>query len=460
MNTTGLVRVTIAAPGRRIDLALPERSPVAEILPGLVRQAGEHLADQGVRTGGWVLRRADGSVLEPARTPASHRVADGEVLHLMPAMTQWPELEYDDLVDAIAAGSARTRGAWGPRHTRCAGLAVGAVALGLGLVAVVRAGPPWPPAALWALGLAALVLVAGVALARALGDAGAGAVLGACALPCAFIGGGLLFAGDRPLPGLGAPHLLAAGAALLLAAVVGLLGVVDRAALFVAAATAGLLTALGAWLSTADSIEGYGAAAIVAGAGLAFSPLLAPLAIRLARVPMPVLPRDTGDLLRDDPQPPRSAVYATVVRADALLTGMIAGLATVLVACQALLVRSGDTAALILTAVLIAGLLLRARLYPVAAQRVAVLIAGAAGAVFLAVGPLMADRSGLLLIAGPVVVVLGALAVLAGLRLSTRDPSPYLGRIAELLEVVVVLAVVPVVCAVLGLYGYLRGLGG
>ncbi|MDA3647183.1 type VII secretion integral membrane protein EccD [Saccharopolyspora indica] len=460
MNTTGLVRVTIAAPGRRIDLALPERSPVAEILPGLVRQAGEHLADRGVRTGGWVLRRADGSVLEPARTPASHRVADGEVLHLMPATTEWPELEYDDLVEAIAAGSARTRGTWGPRHTRCAGLAAGAVALGSGLVAVLRAGPPWPPAALWALGLAALALVAGVALARALGDAGAGAVLGASALPCAFIGGGLLFAGDRPWFALGAPHLLAAGAALLLAAVVGLLGVVDRAALFVAAATVGLLTALGAWLSTADSIEGHGAAAIVAGAGLAFSPLLAPLAIRLARVPMPVLPRDTADLLRDDPQPPRSAVYAAVVRADALLTGMIAGLAAVIAACQALLVRSGDGAALILVAVLTAGLLLRARLHPVAAQRIAVLIAGATGAVLLAVGPLMADRSNLLLIAGPVVVVLGAMAVLAGLRLSTRDPSPYLGRIAELLEVVVVLAVLPVVCAVLGLYGYLRGLGG
>jgi len=55
------------------------------------------------------------------------------------------------------------------------------------------------------------------------------------------------------------------------------------------------------------------------------------------------------------------------------------------------------------------------------------------------------------------VVVVGALAVVAGLK---PGVGPRLGRYAELLEIVVVLAVVPVLCAVLGLYGYLRGLGG
>src|SRR5438067_7513994 len=169
METLGLVRVTVAAPGRRIDLALPERSPLAEILPGLLRQAGAHLADQGVATGGWVLRRADGSVLEPARTLAAHRVTEGEVLNLMPASTDWPELEYDDLADAIAAGSARASGTWAPRHTRWAGLGAGGLAILLSLLAVLHAGPPWPSPALWALGVAALALGAGVVLARALG---------------------------------------------------------------------------------------------------------------------------------------------------------------------------------------------------------------------------------------------------------------------------------------------------
>lgn len=460
MNTTGLVRVTVAAPARRIDLALPERAPLAELLPGLLGHAGEDLADSGARVGGWVLRRADGTVLDPSRTLAAQRVRDGEVLHLTHAHTDWPELEYDDLVDAIATGSGRTGAAWGPRHTRAAGLTLGAVAAVLCLAAVLRAGPPWSGPAWWSLGVAAVLLSAALLLARAAGDTGAGAVAAAVALPFAFMGGGLVFAGNRGLLDLGAPHLLGASAALLLAAMVALLGVVDRAALFVGAATVGVLGSLGGWLTTFDSLEGYETAALISGLGLAFSPILAPLSIRLSRVPMPVLPKEAADLLRDDPQPPRSAVYAAVLRADGLLTGMVGGLALVVVPCQVLLITSDSTAGLVLVIVMTLGYLLRARLYPIVRQRVAMLTAGIAGAVCLGLGPLMSDRDELLSIAGPVLLATGVLAALLGVVHSTRAASPYLGRYAEILEVLVVLAIVPVMCSVLGLYGYVRGLGG
>lgn len=460
MNTTGLVRVTVAAPARRIDLALPERSPLAELLPGLLRHAGEDLADAAARAGGWVLRRPDGTVLEPARPLAAQRVRDGEILHLTHAHTDWPELEYDDLVDAIATGSARTGATWGPRHTRLAGLAVGALAIVLCLVAMLRSGPPWAGPAWWSLGATALLLCAALLLARAAGDTGVGAVTAAVALPFAFAGGGLVFAGDRELTELGAPHLLAASAGLLLAAVVALLGVVDRAALFVGAATAGVLGVAGGWLTTLDSLEPHETAAVLAGFALAFSPLLAPLSVRLARLPMPVLPRAAADLLRDDPQPPRSAVYAAVVRADGLLTGMIGGVTLVVVPCLVLLVRSDSTAAMVLVFVLTAGFLLRARLYPILRQRVPLLAAGLTGAVSLATDPLMADRTTLLSVAGPCLLVAGVVAALLGVVHSTREPSPYFGRYAEILEVLLVLAILPVTCSVLGLYGYVRGLGG
>jgi type VII secretion integral membrane protein EccD len=460
MNTTGLVRVTVAAPARRIDLALPERAPLAELLPGLLTHAGEGLADAGALSGGWVLRRADGAVLEPARTLAAQRVRDGEVLHLTHAHTDWPELEYDDLVDAIATGSARAGATWGPRHTRLAGLGVGTLAVALCLAAVLRSGPPWSGPAWWSIGVASVLLAAALLLARAVGDTGAGAVTATVALPFAFAGGGLVFAGDRDLSDLGAPHLLGACAALLLAAMVGLLGVVDRQAVFVGAATVGVLGVLGGWLTTLDSLEGYEAAAVIAGVGLAFSPVLAPLSIRLSRVPMPVLPRAATDLLRDDPQPPRTAVYAAVLRADALLTGMVAGLALVVVPCQVLLIMSDSTAGLVLVMLLTVGYLLRARLYPIVRQRVPMLTAGLTGAVCLGLGPLMSDRAELLSTAGPVLLLAGVVAALLGVMHSTRDASPYLGRYAEILEVLVVLAIVPVACSVLGLYGYVRGLGG
>jgi len=460
MNTTGLVRVTVAAPARRIDLALPERAPLAELLPGLLKHAGEDLADTGALAGGWVLRRADGTSLDSARTLAAQRVRDGEVLHLTHAHTDWPELEYDDLIDAIATGSARTGGAWGPKHTRATGLAIGSVAVVLALAAVARSGPPWTGPAWWSIGVASVLLAAALLLARAAGDTGAGAMAAAVALPFAFAGGALVFAGDRSLLDLGAPHLLGAGAALLLAAMVALLGVVDRAALFVGAATVGVFSLIGGWLTTLDSLEGYETAALVAGVGLAFSPILAPLSIRLSRVPMPVLPKAAADLLRDDPQPPRGAVYAAVLRADGLLTGMVGGLATVVVPCQVLLITSSSEAGLILVMILTVGYLLRARLYPIVRQRVPLLVAGLSGAVCLGLGPLMADPGDLLSTAGPVLLAVGVLAALIGVVHSTREPSPYFGRYAEILEVVLVLAIVPVTCSVLGLYGYVRGLGG
>lgn len=459
MQSTGLVKVTIATPRRRIDLALPEHAAVAEILPGLLARAGEGLAEVGV-TGGWLLRRPDGTAFDLDRTLGAHRVRDGEILHLTPRKTEWPELEYDDLIDAIATGSGRTGGTWGPRHTRLAGLTVGGAAILLGLVAVLRAGPPWTLPAGWALGVAALLLAAGMAVARALGDAGAGAVLAAVALPFAGVGGGLLLAGDGPATDLTAGDVLAAGAAVLLAAAVGYLGVVAAPALFAGAVTVGLLCLLGGWLATGAEFASYRATAVLAGALLALSPTFAPLALRLGRVPMPILPRSAADLVRDDPQPPLPLVHAAVVRADALHTGMLTGSCLVVMCCQVVLIRAGTGPATLLVGVLAAGFLLRARLYPVLRHRIPVLLTGLFGVGALVVGPLMADRSGLLVQAGPLLLAQAVVAIAAGLLLSTRTANPYLGRFAEYGEILVMIAVAPVVFAVLDLYGYVRGLGG
>ncbi|MEV0705298.1 type VII secretion integral membrane protein EccD [Saccharopolyspora sp. NPDC050389] len=458
MQTTGLVRVTIAAPRRRIDMALPEHAAVAELLPGLLARAGEGLADDGVTGGGWQLRRVDGSAFDLDRTLGSHRVRDGEVLHLAPRRISWPELEYDDLVDAIATGSGHTGRAWGPRHTRVAGLAAGAAAVLLGLVAVLRSGPPWTSPALWALGTAVLLLAAGVLLARAVGDADAGAVLAGVALPFAFAGGGLLLAGRNPVTELSAGHLMLAGALLLLAGLVGHLGVTAAQSLFAGAVTVGLLGVLAGWLATIDGLAGYQVGAVVGGGLLALSTVFAPLALRLGRVPMPVLPRSTADLVRDDPPPPLALVHAAVARADGLLTGMLTGASVVVMCCLATLVRSADGSSVVMAAVLAVGFLLRARLYPILRQRVPLLVTGMFGVGCLVVGPGVTAVG--LVLAGPLLLVVAAAAIAAGILLSTRAANPYLGRFAEYFEILVMVAIVPVACAVLGLYGYVRGLGG
>ncbi|GAA0522786.1 type VII secretion integral membrane protein EccD [Saccharopolyspora subtropica] len=388
--TTNLVRVTIDAPARRIDLALPERSSVAEILPGLLRRAGESLPDDGVTDGGWLLRRTDGTELDLGRTLGTHGIRDGEILHLVPRRLHWPELEYDDLADTIAQGAGRTGRLWGPAHTRAAGLLVGSLAALLALLAVVRAGPAWGTAAWVALGFCAALLAAGTALARALGDAGAGAVIAALALPFAFTGGGLLLGSGPPPAAFGAPHVLAGCSALVVASALGYAGVVERAELFLAGITVGLVGALASWLATTQALDGVDGAAVAAVAVLLFSPLFGPLTIRLARVPMPVLPRSTADLVRDDPQPPRHAVYAAVLRADQLLTGMIGGATVVTVLCVFVIAQEASTSVMVLLSVLSAGFCLRARLYPALRHRAPLLLAGVSSGGALAAGPVMA----------------------------------------------------------------------
>lgn len=116
----GLARVTISSPQRRVDVALPDAVPLAELLPDLLQHAGVGLADDGERHGGWLLRRGDGTTLSTTTGLAGQEVRDGAVLHLVPARSSWPELEFDDVVDAIAAGARRQGVAWSPPATRAA----------------------------------------------------------------------------------------------------------------------------------------------------------------------------------------------------------------------------------------------------------------------------------------------------------------------------------------------------
>ena len=455
----GLARATVAAPRRRIDLALPEDVPVAEILPGLLAHAGEELADEGVGHGGWMLRRPDGTPLGHTRTLSSHRVRDGEVLHLVPRRVEWPELDYDDLVDAIATGSRRRAARWSRRHTRQAGLAVGCAAVLLALAAVAGSGPDWGPAARWLLGQAALLLVAGIVLSRVAGDSGAGAVVGLLALPYAVAGGALAQAGDRPLTALEAPQVLLAAALLLCAGLVGYAAIADATWLFAGGICVGLLGVVGALLSGTWHLPAYQVAAVLVGLLLPFSPAFPSLAIRLGRVPLPALPTSTADLVRDEPQPPRPAVYTAVARADALLTGMLLGAAVVSAAGLVLLVRSDSAAGRLLALVATVGFLLRSRLYPIIRQRVPLLLAGLTGLTALLLGLGLARPGGQLTAAGSGLLALGGAAIACGLVYSRRAPSPYLGRSAEIFELLVILSVLPLACSVLGLYGRLRGLG-
>lgn len=487
MNT-GLARVTISAPQRRVDVALPEHLPLAELLPEVLRHAGEGLADDGEQHGGWILRRTDGVPLLPSQALLPQGVRDGEILHLVPARAQWPELEYDDVVEAIADGARRRGGAWSGRATRTATVTAAGVLLAVGLCAVLRAGPQWPVAAFAALGVAGLLTLSAVVASRAYGDGLVGAALSGYALPYAFFGGALVVAsGDpagviAPVDWLGAPEALAGSVAMLLAAVLGAVGVAAGLRVCVAGAAVGLLGALAALAGF--FVPTAGAAAILMAALVCAIGMLPLLAIRFGKLPMPPITLPTSvegaegfasaashaaggldgggkdGLAAARERPERDRVFAAVARTEEMLTGMLIGHAALAVVAAVLLVSAGGFAGRLLAAVAAVALLLRSRLFITLRQRIPLVVAGLAGLAVLGVGLLgRVDELGLLgLAVGGLVLAL--VVVTAGATYAERPPTPYLGRAADLVDLVMVISVVPLAAAVLGLYGRARGLLG
>ena len=456
----GLARVTIVAPRRRIDVALPEQVPVAELMAGLLRNAGEELADEGQAHGGWELRRGTGGRVDLSSSLGAQDLRDGEVLHLVPRQAEWPEMDYDDVVDAIATSARRQSRSWGGDASRRAGLAVAVGGLLLALGLTLTTGPSWSVPGGVALGLAVLALLAAVASARALGDSASGAVLGLVAMPAALAGGLVVTLGDRPLSAVGPAQFLAGSVALAAVSLLLYAGVADRTQWPVAGVLAGLLGAAGAGLAATDSMDAVDAAAVLVTVVVAFTPAAPLIAIRLGKLPVPALPTTAEELLADAPVVPRPRVQARVRRSDELLTGMLLGGALV-VSVAVFVLASGDRrSALVLVVLVAAASLLRARVFPAVRHRVPLLAAGLVGATVLALESLEWDPELRLAVVVPALVVVAGLVLAAARAYRDRPPGPYLGRVGDVLDVLVVVAVVPVTCVVIGLYGYVRGLYG
>jgi type VII secretion integral membrane protein EccD len=457
-----LARVTVAAPSRRMDVALPETMLVAELLPHLLRHAGDDLADAGDRQGGWVLRRATGAVLEPTRNLATQGIRDGELLHLVPGREDWPELAYDDVVEVIAAGARRAGRSWGQAATRRGGLAVFGAVLGLGLFILALAGPPWPAPGFVALALAAVLAIFGILLSRAFSDARAGAAVAASGLPYAFAGGALLAAPEHVgLTGLGATNLLLGSAALLVFSVIGYTGVAAVQRLFMAGLAASVTGLVAAGLCVAG-VSPAGSAAVATTAAIGLLPGYPLIASSLGRLPVPDLPDRPEQILEDRPVPRRTDVFASVARATELLTGMLlAAAVTSAIAIVFLTIVDGTAAGAALSFCGAAAMLLRARLFALPQQRIPLLVSGIIGLAGLVCWWALETRSGAPRLLVLLVLVVAATAALAaGLAYSRRSPSPYLGRAADIADVLAIMALIPLACAVLGVFGVIKDLLG
>jgi hypothetical protein len=97
----------------------------------------------------------------------------------------------------------------------------------------------------------------------------------------------------------------------------------------------------------------------------------------------------------------------------------------------------------------------RARLYPVVRQRVPLLAAGLTGPA--AALYWMGSADGGLTAGGSGLVAFGFVVVAIGIVYSQRTASPYLRRMTEFAEILLILSVVPLAVWVLGLYSKMAG---
>jgi hypothetical protein len=192
--TAALLRVSVVAGNRRLDLAVPPSLPVAELVPGLARNLGV-LSYDGLR-----LCTATGSVLDHRTGLAMQDVPDGAVLALAP---EPPPTVHDDPAEALAATAPPGEPPrWWPLPSALALLLLGAAVLAV--AADARAA-----------GAVALLLLAG-GLGAARSHSTAALVACSAASAYAAVAAALVLTDLRPGPGV--PWAAAAGAVLTVSA--------------------------------------------------------------------------------------------------------------------------------------------------------------------------------------------------------------------------------------------------
>ncbi|MDP9849382.1 type VII secretion integral membrane protein EccD [Streptosporangium lutulentum] len=454
-----LCHVTIVGPRRKADLTVPADIPLPHVMPSLLRAMGEVGGDFASGPG-WVLQRIGGPPLDLGQSLGSLGVLDGEVLHLRPSEVMLPPVLFDDVADVVATEVEEGSSKWTPKHTRLLGMNAAVMLLVTGVVILATVGPPWTVPAVLSGVLAVLLLVAGAALSRAVGDSGAGTLIGYVALPYGFLAGLLIPASDESVFGLGAPHLLSGFAFTAFVATVGVIAIADGVPGFLGTAVASTVGAVCAASVMVFEAPPAGVAALAVTILLAFSPLIPTLSFRLARVPMPSMPVNAEELRADNQRIDSSSIRERAAYAQRYVTGLVAGMGMVTLGTQAYLVRDSGWVTTAIQLTLSLTLILRVRVFHGFGQRLWLMIAGIAGIVMFAISQAV-DSGGVVAIA----VVVGLLWVAAipvgmGLWLPKGKPSPFWGRAGDIVEALLIVTLFPLALGVLGVYTWMRGLAG
>lgn len=457
---TGLSRVTIVAPRGRLDVAVPADVPLADLLPNLLDATGDPASGNGAgMRDGWSLSRLGSPPLDTSRTPAELSVRDGELLYLRPRGEDAPVMVFDDLVYALASGTTEKVARWTAETNRAAALAAGLLVVAVGLPVLLAVGAPFTTAGLTAFGVACVLLVVAVVFARSFGQPRAGTAYAALAALYAGVGGLLATAGERPLTELTVAHATVAATAFIVTAVIGSVGVPLAAPLFLGMSVCAGATTAALGLATTLETGLTGAAALTAVVAYAALPATPILAYRLTGLPRPSVPTDRDQLRQESQTVDGVNVTDLSRRVNAYLSSMLAAIALVSAGTAVLVARAG------LPGMLLAGVLgmlpvLRSRWFGARSQRLALLLGAG-----VALGALIANLVHLIGSDVRLLAVVGAAVAVAVFSLGfgvtgDRQQSPFWGRVLDLLETLLIVAVAPLAIWVSGILTTVRAIRG
>ncbi len=480
---TGFCRVTVVAPDSRIDVALPEDIAVADVYPEILRLTGQ-TQSPGTPTGYHLVRR-DGTVLDGARSLAAQQVLDGEVLSLRPFAESLPPAVFDDVSDAVASAVRRDRHLWSDELLRGAGLVGGVLLLVLMGFVLWFADPlrhdmhSLPGIIAGAAGLL-LTAFAGVR-ARVYADRATAVALGLGALPLLLIAGSGVIGPDAG-HGPGKLQFLLGCVTVLVASVALVALTPSGDAPFVAATFLSATGTIATFVAILTESTATRTAAVVAPVAIGLVAFLPGLSARFARLPIGYAsPRAAPDEFATEPDETPEAqpvdgerIALQARRGHEMLLGLVAGCAAVVVACAAVLGFSSNVWGQFLALAAGLAMLLRARLFRYTSQVACTLVAGIAAVALLVLGlslnppvdlvkdlVMYGDRGGLdirtIWLTGAVAAG-AALITAIGLIIPRKGMSPFWGRLLDLTESLVLLALVPLCLAVLDVFDAARSL--
>ena len=443
-QSADLIRVTVTAGDRTLDLVLPSRLPLAEIVPEVAGLIGS--LDAYEAYGGYALVGSDGRALDLDASFLAQGVHDGQVLTLVTGAEAEEKKVYDDVVEAVADSVEGLGAGWTAQNSRATALGLSALLLGLGAVALFLQRQGGFVVTVVAGAASLLLLLAGAVFARVRVDVAAAVVVLIGSAVYAVVAALSAVSGDvRELP------LVVAGIAL---AVVGGLSMAllrDHAWAFLPGVVLGLAAAATGGVLLASTFDPNKVIAIVVVVAVILGSLIPWFALSSSRTMVTPM-QSESEILAEPAAIDPDRVQRGIDLAHDLVLGLSLSVAIVVVLGAPSVVALGWAGLGIIWA---AGVvqMMRTRQFLLARDVVVGLLGGALGIVAGTVTALLQHPSWGVVI-GPVVGVAAA-AVLVSLALPDKA-TVRKGRILDLCEGLALFALVPLLVIALGLFAAFR----